>query len=280
MSDLILISDPPEYVQQVLFPSIGGAQCSGNACQFPFARKLYGQNVGFMFLGAAVLFLIGYIQLSLISFPGARVLRAKHKLCWWWRCSKTGHDLEQSGAATLNEEAVLEEVTAESEFVASIIQPLLKPRDPSAVERGEDESGDVVLADAESIPRNTLPPVVTFKLGKVYPAVGGLPPKIALSSLDLHVPKGEVLGLLGQNGAGKTTGTFLCSLLVVDNEGKGEPNHFIRDVSHMVHGRKRLVFVVVVASICLLGYTDEQLSRFFPLHMKVLLGSACWRVTM
>jgi hypothetical protein len=154
-----------------------------------------------MFLGAFVLFMIGYILLSLISFPGAWVLRAKHRICWW-RCSKSGHELEHSGNTTVNEQAFLEEVLAESDFVASIIQPLLEPRDPSAVERGENENGDIVLADYENIPRDTLPPVLTHKLGKVYPAVGGLPPKVALASLDLHVPKGEVLGLLGQNGAG------------------------------------------------------------------------------
>ncbi|KAL7532375.1 hypothetical protein ACHAXR_004592 [Thalassiosira sp. AJA248-18] len=43
------------------------------------------------------------------------------------------------------------------------------------------------------------------KLRKVFPSLGGAPPKVALTSLDLHVPRGEVLGLLGKNGAGKTT---------------------------------------------------------------------------
>jgi len=43
------------------------------------------------------------------------------------------------------------------------------------------------------------------KLRKVFPSLGGVPEKVALKSLDLHVPRGEVLGLLGKNGAGKTT---------------------------------------------------------------------------
>ena len=43
------------------------------------------------------------------------------------------------------------------------------------------------------------------KLRKVFPPLGGAPEKVALASLDLHVPRGEVLGLLGKNGAGKTT---------------------------------------------------------------------------
>jgi ABC-type multidrug transport system ATPase subunit len=53
--------------------------------------------------------------------------------------------------------------------------------------------------------RNKLPPVVMHKLRKVFPPLGGAPEKVALASLDLHVPMGEVLGLLGKNGAGKTT---------------------------------------------------------------------------
>ena len=43
------------------------------------------------------------------------------------------------------------------------------------------------------------------KLRKEYPSLGGAPAKVALNSLDLHVERGRVLGLLGKNGAGKTT---------------------------------------------------------------------------
>lgn len=57
--------------------------------------------------------------------------------------------------------------------------------------------------EIERNPRDELPPVLLHKMRKVHPALGGLPPKIALESLDLYVPKGQVLGLLGKNGAGE-----------------------------------------------------------------------------
>jgi len=47
-------------------------------------------------------------------------------------------------------------------------------------------------------------PVLNHKLRKVYKSTG-VPTKIALESFDLHVPKDQVLALLGKNGAGKTT---------------------------------------------------------------------------
>lgn len=40
---------------------------------------------------------------------------------------------------------------------------------------------------------------------KVYPACGGVPPKVANKNMCLRIKKGEMFGLLGPNGAGKTT---------------------------------------------------------------------------
>jgi ABC-type lipopolysaccharide export system ATPase subunit len=60
----------------------------------------------------------------------------------------------------------------------------------------------------DAIPRDEIPPVLTYKLQKIYPSLGGLPAKVALKSLDLHVPKGQVLGLLGKNGAGYVISPF------------------------------------------------------------------------
>jgi len=49
------------------------------------------------------------------------------------------------------------------------------------------------------------PALLLHSLRKVYPARGGAPTKVAVADLSLSIGKGEVLGLLGANGAGKTS---------------------------------------------------------------------------
>jgi ABC-type glutathione transport system ATPase component len=48
-------------------------------------------------------------------------------------------------------------------------------------------------------------PLIIKDMRKVYPACGGVPPKVATKSMCLRIKKGEMFGLLGPNGAGKTT---------------------------------------------------------------------------
>src|SRR5919197_879675 len=63
--------------------------------------------------------------------------------------------------------------------------------------------------------KNMLTPgVVTEGLGKRY---GDL---WALRDLDLDVPAGSVLGLLGHNGAGKTTAIRILTTLALPTEGR------------------------------------------------------------
>lgn len=48
-------------------------------------------------------------------------------------------------------------------------------------------------------------PLVIKNLRKVYKAIGGKPPKVAVKNFSLHMKRGEMFGLLGPNGAGKTS---------------------------------------------------------------------------
>lgn len=216
ISDIIFVSEPPEYVDQVLVPSLGSAvKCSGNTCTFPYTKWLYGVNLGFMAVGAVILFVLGVILVSFFSFPGAITLRIKSwfsNLCCKLNCSSSRRNRSSDDKMiddAAGEEHPLEDVVKESEYVQTEVKPLLKQPDPDEVEEGTE---DVVIADHEAISRGDLDPVLLYKLRKVYPALGGLPPKTALSSLDLHVSKGQVLGLLGKNGAGKTTALKILSV--------------------------------------------------------------------
>jgi ABC-type multidrug transport system fused ATPase/permease subunit len=48
-------------------------------------------------------------------------------------------------------------------------------------------------------------PLIIKDMRKIYPACGGVPPKVATKSFSLRIKKGEMFGMLGPNGAGKTT---------------------------------------------------------------------------
>jgi ABC-2 type transport system ATP-binding protein len=58
------------------------------------------------------------------------------------------------------------------------------------------------------------PAVVTERLGKTFGATR------ALAGLDLEVRRGTVLGLLGHNGAGKTTAVRILTTLLAPSEGR------------------------------------------------------------
>lgn len=47
--------------------------------------------------------------------------------------------------------------------------------------------------------------LIVKNLKKLYPAVGGRPPNLAVVDFCLSINKGEIFGLLGPNGAGKTS---------------------------------------------------------------------------
>jgi ABC-type multidrug transport system fused ATPase/permease subunit len=209
LSEIVFVSDPPEYVQQVLIPALGDSvDCSGSTCRFPFARQLYGENLGFMLLGAIILLVLGLAQVTFYSFPDGATLRVKNYISDAYRQFRfCGRSPKASSSATMKDASEpMDEVVKEEELVTSLVQQFLMHKEGEVKESGQ---SDIETEMSNGVtPRDELPPVLTHKLRKVYPSLGGLPPKIALESLDLHVPKGQVLGLLGKNGAGK------CRILI------------------------------------------------------------------
>src|SRR5947207_15900649 len=69
--------------------------------------------------------------------------------------------------------------------------------------------------------------VETRKLTKVYRDFWGRQKKVALRALNLEIRRGEIFGLLGPNGSGKTTTIKLLLGLLFPTEGEafifGEP---------------------------------------------------------
>jgi hypothetical protein len=252
LSEIVFLSEPPEYVQQVLIPALGDSvECSGNTCRFPFARQLYGENLGFMLLGAIILLVLGFAQVAFFSFPEGAVLRVKIYISDAYRqvrfCVRSQ---KASSSATLKDapEEPMEEVLKEEELVTSLIQQF----------EMTNEIGN------EATRRDELPPVLLHKLRKVYPSLGGLPPKIALESLDLHVPKGQVLGLLGKNGAGECRDLIFCF------------------VSMVMLGRPSMVCFVILRCSQFLFMLSIRLqakllrSRFFLSHTRRPVALLLW----
>ena len=64
------------------------------------------------------------------------------------------------------------------------------------------------------------PVVVTQKLTKIFLDFWGRKKKVALRALDFDVQKGEIFGLLGPNGSGKTTTIKLLLGLLFPTEGR------------------------------------------------------------
>ena len=204
MSQVVISMEPEEYLDDFISQlKGGGASCSGSQCKFEYATQLYAKNIGFMFVGAILLSILGLVMATLFIYPTSAMIRAKHIVSNLFKCCRNRQRRHYSGDIEEMEGlGQMEEVITERQYVHSVMQPYLEK--PDDLEANESLTPLLSRTYIESN-RNKLPPVVMYKLRKVFPPLGGAPEKVALASLDLHVPMGEVLGLLGKNGAGKTT---------------------------------------------------------------------------
>ena len=194
MSDIRFSSDPPEYLEKGLFPKLtGDYDCDGRTCEFPYAGDQYRGSMGYMALGGVILTLFGFILVSVFSYPGKRVLmwKASFRNCLRsFFCCLSGR--KPSADSNVNDDTAAQgeemspEVLEEISCVEEIVAPFVAVDDSLA--RGGSGGQRVSIPDYDAIPRNEIPPVIAHKLRKEYQLPGGFSTKLALKSLDLHVP--------------------------------------------------------------------------------------------
>ena len=215
VGDIRFTSNPPEYIEVFMAAFGDDVRCGDETCQFPAAHDHFLSNFGYMVLSAFLLLALGFCFVSFFSFPSGFVLQIRHFLAQTWMvlsCERRRQENESK--AEKEDTEPFDEVVEESALVDAIVKGRLSPGVHPKEEDEENGNSEGVPGDDDRISqgtpsgadteasRNNLPLVLAHKLRKVYPSLGGVPPKVALKSLDLHVPKGQVLGLLGQNGAG------------------------------------------------------------------------------
>ena len=206
MSNVVFTSEPNEaYAAEVFIPTLsaGGARCSGNSCNFSFVRNMYAQSLGYMVLGGICLLVLGAGIVCVTVFPPRFLANMKHKLsCSFRGCKRNSGEGIDASAIEIKE---LKEVDEERKVVTSIMQSIVTNPMSTEPMSSVTSNAPILSYSARNANKESLPPVLIHKLRKEYPSLGGAPAKVALKSLDLHVERGRVLGLLGKNGAGKTT---------------------------------------------------------------------------
>ena len=146
----------------------------GSRFSFPFAEKQYRDHLQYFLYGALFFNVIGFLLFIIMKTP----LRKTPKI-------EPSHEYHPR----------TEEVAYEKEKVTGIIQPILQEASSTYEEL---EGGQVVHnftdANFQQDVYNSFPPILTYELQKVYSTNRRNPKVIALKSLDLAIPKGEICG--------------------------------------------------------------------------------------
>ena len=69
MSNIVFYSEPSYYAQEVFIPGLQGASCAGNSCSFMRVRQIFGQSLGYMFLGSVLLLIFGFTVARIVLYP-------------------------------------------------------------------------------------------------------------------------------------------------------------------------------------------------------------------
>lgn len=221
VSNIVFTSEPNKgYAAEVFVPSLsaGGSSCSGNTCNFSFTRNMFGQSLGYMLLGGIILLVLGIGIVAVSVFPPRFMINLKRRIGCSFTCARKRNKGIDASVTEIKE---LNEVGEERAVVTSIMQSIVKQPMSTEPVTSVTSNAPVLSYSSRNENKESLPPVLMHKLRKEYPSLGGAPAKVALVSLDLHVERGRVLGLLGKNGAGKTTALKILSGMQDSSGGIG-----------------------------------------------------------
>lgn len=105
------------------------------------------------------------------------------------------------------------------DYVPQIRGSLKNPKSVQAPQPPVDEDSDV-SAERQRLMQPTSDVLVMKGLHKLFPAKGKNPAKIAVYNSTLGIPRGQTFGLLGLNGAGKSTTLSMLTMDVLPTSGQ------------------------------------------------------------
>eukprot|EP01091_Cochliopodium_minus_P001939 TRINITY_DN1188_c0_g2_i2.p1 TRINITY_DN1188_c0_g2~~TRINITY_DN1188_c0_g2_i2.p1 ORF type:complete len:1683 (-),score=415.80 TRINITY_DN1188_c0_g2_i2:354-4655(-) len=123
--------------------------------------------------------------------------------------------------------------------------------------KDEDVMNEIHKVESGKISPNDYPMIIS-NLRKVYDAK---PPKVAVKGLYLAIPKGECFGLLGENGAGKSTTISMLTGLILPTSGNAQIGGF--DITTHISDVHKRIGVCPQFSVLWEDLTVRQHLEFF-----------------